>query len=317
MYDLAIIGSGAAGLSAAINASSEKLKTVILEKQLRLGGQAGSSSLIENFVGFPQGITGDDLIRRTVQQAHRFGTEFLCPFYVMHINFTDVWNIESDDEQIIQARAVLLATGVDYIYLPATDLSRYIGCGVSYGSPSLSENFDNSHIVVVGGANSAGQAAAYLAKTYSCSIKLLIRSHSIHEKMSHYLIEKIRSFSNIEVLTNTHVLQARGELCLETLLLNCNNEQKEIPCNRMFVLIGAKPKTAWLKNIVNLDTNGFVYTGEDQEMKNNKNLLPTQACVHGIFAAGDIVSGSTKRVAAAVGGGAMAVNFIHKFLNQK
>lgn len=312
-YDLAVIGSGAAGLSAAMNASSEKLKTVVVEKQQRLGGQAGSSSLIENFLGFPNGISGAELISRAVQQTYKFGAEFRCPYYVNNlIKEKDCWTLINDDEEEIQTKVVLLATGVEYIYLQALNLARFIGCGVSYGSPSLSENFSQMNICVVGGANSAGQAAAYLAKSTGCNVKLLIRGESIEDKMSYYLIEKISKCPNVEVLTNTSVIETHGSLELERIVINCNGIKQELSCNRLFVLIGAKPKTAWLKQWVKLDKNGFILTGENLD---GENLLPTQAC-DGIFAAGDIVSDSVKRVAGAVGNGAMAINFIHRYLSK-
>jgi len=305
VFDLAIIGGGPAGISAAVCAASEGLKTVLIDNsQKGFGGQAGTSSLIENFFGFPDGVTGRDLTQRGIAQAAKFNTHFRSPFNVQRIRKCNrLWTL-SDDDDVVVAKTVLLSMGIAYKLHEAENLSRYVGTGVSYGSPSLSENYEGKTIAIIGGANSAGQAAVYLASCMNCRVKLIIRGGSIEDKMSTYLVTKVVSHPNIEIHTGTTLLEARGSEVLEELIISKDGVVDVMAIDRLYILIGARPKAAWLKGLVTLDEHGMIVTG---------NGLPMQAAP-GLFAAGDVRAGSVKRVAAAVGEGARAVNDIHQYI---
>lgn len=309
LYDLAIIGSGPAGIAGAINAASEGLNTVVLESGLELGGQASHSSLLENVFGFPEGITGRELTSRALTQASKFKAQFLAPFNVesisqesqIHPGFT----IYNDLGEAVESKSVLLTMGVSYKTLPIPNLARYIGYGVSYGSPSLSEDYTGKHLVVVGGANSAGQAAYYLATCKRCTVSLIIRGKAIEDKMSDYLIQKLRTMSNVEVMTDTNIIAVDGLSGLQT--VDCENPNKKftLKADRLFILIGAVPRTKWLEACgCTLDKHGFVIT--------DNNL---QTAIPGCYAAGDVRSLSVKRVQSAAGEGAMAIAQIHQYLS--
>lgn len=325
--DLLIIGGGPAGLSAAVSASSEGLNVIVVDSAGKFGGQAGSSSLIENFLGFPDGISGDELTQKSLEQATKFKTEFLSPFNAIKLETTPegLHKVVSDMNDSIICKTILLATGVNYRSHTAQGLSRFIGYGVSYGSPSLSESFKNVQtIVIIGGANSAGQAAVHLASCSECEIKLVVRANSVTDRMSDYLIKKIESFSNIEVLLNTEVVQAKGIGHLQSVVVRDPSGEREIPTTRMYILIGAKPKTLWLQGTVVLDKNGFIVTGADVFAEpTGEGLWPrtdkfrpplSMETIPGVFAAGDVRAQPLKRVAGAVGEGAKAVTDIHSYL---
>lgn len=310
-YDLIICGSGPSGLSAAINAASEGLNVVILESRMCFGGQAGTSTLIENYLGFPDGVTGRQLTDFAMTQAAKFNTEFKAPFTAVTLEQSGkCWKVISDDGEEVEAKAVLIASGISYKPLTAKNVARFVGCGVSYGSPSLSENYSGKTISIVGGANSAGQAALYLAKCKECHVNLVVRGHGLEDKMSTYLIDRIKKQENIDVFTNTTVEEAVGHDCLEEIILSQSNVPKTFHSDKLFILIGAKPKTGWLKGKLKLDTNGFILTGYDAQQL-DYNFMAAD----GVFAAGDIRAGSVKRVAAAIGEGSMAINDIHKYLS--
>lgn len=306
MYDLAIIGSGPSGLAGAINASSEGLSTIVLESSLELGGQASHSSSLENVFGFPEGITGRELTSRALTQASKFKTEFLAPFSVNSIQPIDKYiNVWNEYNEKVEARSVLLTMGVSYKTLMVPNLARFIGYGVSYGSPSLSEDYTGKVLTVIGGANSAGQAAYYLATCKKCYVHLIIRSKNISDKMSDYLIEKLKIMPNVEVLTETEVVGVSGTSRLQTIMLKNTLGTTEVKCDRLFILIGATPRTHWLEACgCTLDKNGFVVT--------DNNL---QTAIPGVYSAGDVRSGSVKRVQSATGEGAMAINSIHQYLS--
>lgn len=317
--DVLIIGGGPAGLSAAVNAASEGLKTIICDAANRFGGQAGSSTLIENLVGFPEGISGEELTRRSVTQAGKFNVEFKAPFNTVGLarNPDGGWIAISDEDEMIEARAVLVSIGVTYKALHAKNIARYIGCGVSYGSPSLSENYSDKTICIIGGANSAGQAAVYLAGCSNCNVVLIVRGNSLEAKMSTYLVDKIAEMPNIRVITETEVVEADGYDKLEhiTIKNNKTGEEERLDATKLFILIGAKPKTAWLRGVVPLDDAGFIIAGGNTCGMNpeaGRKLLFTEA-VDGLFVAGDIRSGSTKRVSSAIGEGSRAVSDIHTY----
>lgn len=317
IYDLAICGAGPAGLSASICAASEGLRTVVLNATEKLGGQAGQSSLIENFVGFPDGICGNDLTEKSIKQAKKFGVEFIMPFNVDIIGKTNLgnrhlWSIMSNKDEFIQAKSILLAMGIQYNKLDTVlNIDKFEGKGVHYGSPSLSDDFCNCNAIVVGGANSAGQAAVHLASFNNCKITMIVRD-TIRKNMSKYLIDKIETLNNIEVLENTEITGLYGKNKLEYMTLN-NKDITQISSNKMFVLIGATPKTDWLKDTVVLTKEGYIVTGL-KGLSTGLERLPFQTNKLGIFAAGDIRSGAVRRVANAVGEGASAINDIRKYL---
>lgn len=304
VYDLAIVGGGMAGLSAAIYAASEGVDTIILDGAPRFGGQAGTATLIENLIGFPEGISGNDLTIKAIEQACKFNVEFKSPFAANHLEKQGLyWRVTSDDEEEVIAKTVLLSMGVNYRSLEAENIARYLGSGVSYGSPSLSEDFRNKTVSVIGGANSGGQAAVYLAECENCNVNLIIRAGSIEEKMSAYLCEKIHALPNITIYTDSEVVRGHGREKLESLTVRKNDEEFELASEKLYILIGAKPKTQWLRGTeVPLDELGFIETGTDLQS------------VAGVFSAGDIRANSVKRVAAAMGEGSQTVNGIRTYL---
>lgn len=316
--DLVIVGGGPAGLSAALNAASEGLRTIICESSHTFGGQAGTSSLIENYLGFPDGISGTALTRAAMAQAVKFNAEFHIPFHVIRIEREqEKLYVIDDNEDRICCVAVILATGITYKRLEAINIGRFIGSGVSYGSPSLSDDFSGRTVCVIGGANSAGQAACYLAQCSGCNVILVVRSNSIGNRMSDYLVKKIEGYDNIRVMVNSRVLEARGVMELDGVIVRTQlSEQEEtkelILTTHLFILIGAIPKTQWLRSLVPLDEYGFIMTGNNTC---SLELLPTE-CAQGIFVAGDVRSGSAKRVAGAVGEGQRAVSDVHTYISK-
>lgn len=316
--DLVIIGGGPAGLSAAVNAASEGLKTILCESSYNFGGQAGTSSLIENYLGFPQGISGSDLTKAAMAQAIKFNADFHIPFHVIRLERDgDMIMVVDDSDEKITCTAVIIATGITYKRLTALNIEQFVGRGVSYGSPSLSDDFAGRTVCIIGGANSAGQAACYLAQCSGCNVVLIVRSDSIANKMSDYLVKKIQDHDNIRVMENSRVIEARGTLELDGIVVRTQlpdgEETKElILTTHLFILIGAVPKTQWLRSIAPLDEYGFIITGS---AACSAELLPTE-CAPGVFVAGDVRSGSAKRVAGAVGEGQRAVSDVHAYLSQ-
>lgn len=312
-YDLIIVGSGPSGLSAAINAASEGLNVVMLESKMCFGGQAGTSTLIENYLGFADGVTGRQLTNIALAQAAKFGVEFKAPFLANQLlPAGKCWQVISDEDEIIEGRSVLITAGISYKALSAKNVSRFIGCGVSYGSPSLSENYSGRTISIVGGANSAGQAALYLSKCKDCTVNLIVRGDNLEDKMSTYLISRITKTDNIKLFTHTEVVEAIGHDSLEEITIETKGEDTTVHTDKLFILIGAKPKTVWLRDVIGLDTNGFILTGSETGLLVAGNFSTSKA---GIFAAGDVRANSVKRVAAAIGEGSMAINDIHRYLS--
>lgn len=338
---LVIVGGGAAGLSAAINAASEGVSTILCDSASQFGGQAGTSSLIENLMGFPEGISGKDLMMRSVEQASRFNVDFRAPFNVIGLDKDqDCWTVKNDEGDTITCSTVLLSIGVTYRALNAKNIARFMGNGgVSYGSPVMGGNYKNKTVAIVGGANSAGQAAVYMSQQPGTTVHLIVRSESIRDKMSEYLCHKIEESSNIIVHTGTEVLEAKGKDKLSSVVVKTtkqtfDNSGKEKPISntiesigldKLYILIGAKPKTKWLEGIVPMDKNGFILTGKDAKNElllsgrynelfhNDRPFLPTE-CLPGVFVAGDVRADSVKRVAAAIGEGSRAVNDVHSYL---
>jgi thioredoxin reductase (NADPH) len=323
LYDLCIVGGGPAGLAAAVTGASEGLSTVIVEREAP-GGQAGQSAAIENYLGFPKGLTGADLTSRAVAQVSRFGAEVLIAQSVIGLETRGPARsvmLESGGE--IEARAVIVATGVSYRRLQAEGVDELTGRGVYYGATASDANqCEGDDVYIVGAANSAGQAALNLAR-FAKRVVLVVRAAGLTESMSRYLVERIEAAPNIEIRTRTQVTACMGEGHLEALTLTNRDSgvSEVVPSSWLFVFIGASPRTEWLGPTIVRDEHGFVVTGNDL-------LLPTtpqpwslprapfalETSVPGVFAAGDVRLDSMKRVASAVGEGAMAVHLVHRYL---
>jgi thioredoxin reductase (NADPH) len=325
-YDLAIVGAGPAGLAAAVYGASEGLRTVLIEKEAP-GGQAGTSSRIENYLGFPVGLSGADLARRAVTQAKRFGVEILSPQEVTGVRVADPYRILTlSDGTEVCCHAMLIATGISYRRLDIPGIDNLIGAGV-YTGAAMTEALSclNQEIYIVGGANSAGQAAVYLAK-YASRVRMLVRGDSLAKSMSQYLIEQISATENIEVRVHSSIAQVHGENCLEAVTIADaqTGEKRTVPTNLLFVMIGAKPRTDWLDGIVARDEQGFILTGASLNRNGccNKGWMLDrepfllESSVPGIFVAGDVRHGSVKRIASGVGEGSIAVQFIHQYLSK-
>ncbi len=319
-YDLVIVGGGPAGLAAAVYGASEGLRTVMLEREAP-GGQAGTSSRIENYLGFPVGLSGSDLARRAVTQAKRFGVEILNPQEATSIRLEDNYRIVTlADGSEISCHAVILAMGVSWRRLTVPGIEKFAGAGVYYGAAQTeAAACKDEDVYVVGGANSAGQAAMYFSK-YARKVRMLVRGESLTKSMSQYLIDQIDGTDNIEVLPFHSVVEAKGGDRLEAILVKDSQtgEVKTLDTNSLFIFIGATPRTEWLDGVVERDARGFLQTGPDVTYGNpwpldrDRFLLETN--VPGIFAVGDVRSGSVKRVASGVGEGSICVQFVHRHL---
>jgi thioredoxin reductase (NADPH) len=325
-YDLAIVGGGPAGLAAAVYGASEGLHTVIIEREAP-GGQAGMSSRIENYLGFPAGLSGGDLARRAVVQAKRFGVEILAPQSVVNMRTEGSYRIiKLADDSEISCHALMIATGVQWRRLEAPGIDRLQGAGVYYGGGTTEALACKGEIVyVVGGANSAGQAAMNFSK-YAEKVVILVRGDSLSATMSQYLIDQIKETPNIQLWTHASVSEVHGDTHLEEVSVLCTDTDKteRVPASSMFIFIGALPRTDWLAGSLERDDRGFILTGSDliQEGRHPKGwtlerdpfLLETN--IPGIFAVGDVRHGSVKRVASGVGEGSVAVQFIHQYLSK-
>jgi thioredoxin reductase (NADPH) len=323
VVDLIVVGSGPAGLAAAVYGASEGLNTISLDGQA-LGGQAGSSSRIENYVGFPNGVSGEALTQRAAIQAMRLGARLNAPCEVAGLRIEPGFHvIVLGDGSEIPCHSVIVASGARYRRLDVQDLARYEGAGVYYAATDLEARIcAGSDVTVVGGGNSAGQAAIYLAQQL-CRVKLVIRRDALEHTMSHYLIERIDADDRIEVRTYTQVrgVDGDGHLARVTLEHTPSGRHETVPCAGLFCFIGAEPATAWLGGCVALDRNGFVLTDRslpDDVMASaaytTRPPLPFETSLPGVFAVGDVRSGSMKRVAAAVGEGSSAVRSVHEYL---
>jgi thioredoxin reductase (NADPH) len=325
LYDLIIIGAGPAGLAAAVYGASEGLKTLLVEKQAP-GGQAGTSSRIENYLGFPNGISGNELARRAVTQAKRFGVEILTAQEVVKLNAEGpLRSIQLNDGTQINSKVILIATGVSYRKLKTKGIEKLTGAGVYYGATmSEGESVRNEDVFIVGGANSAGQAAMYFSR-FANSITMVVRGESLSSSMSQYLIDQIKMTPNIQILTNSEVTEVKGSDRLEKLIISMKDKNitEEREACAMFIFIGAIPNTEWLKKDILLDEYGFIKSGIDLLSENEDipyHLLfrppyMLETSVPGIFVAGDVRHGSVKRVASSVGEGSMAVMYVHLYMN--
>jgi thioredoxin reductase (NADPH) len=326
-YDLLIIGGGPAGLAAAVYGSSEGLSTVTIESEAP-GGQAGQSSRIENYLGFHYALPGAELTRRAIIQARRFGAEIVRPCSVISLEADGGdRTIQLSDHTTLQARSVVVATGVEYRRLRAAGVAELTGAGVYYGAaPRDAADYVEKHVFIIGGANSAGQAALQFAE-HAGRVTMFVRADSLHRSMSRYLIDKIESVENIEVLTNTELVEAHGSGRLEALSLAREGRRlkEPLPADALFIFIGAVPRTDWLSGTLARDDRGFILSGRDLTSGGalpagwpvDRDPYPLETSMPGVFVAGDARRGSTKRVASAVGEGSMAVQLVHQYLEER
>lgn len=324
VYDVVIIGAGPAGLAASVYGASEGLKTLLIERHAP-GGQAGTSSRIENYLGFPKGLSGSDLTRRAITQATRFGTEFLSPQDVRAIHEKDGYKkIILDGGLEINTRAVVITTGVDYRKLETKGVEDFTGAGIYYGAAMTeAASCKDKEVYVVGGGNSAGQAAMYLSK-FAKNVYIIIRKEDLSFSMSSYLIDQITGTPNIQILGKTEIKEAIGNNRLEKVVIGSIDgdagETKQ--ADALYIFIGSKPFTDWIGKEIIRNDKGFIETGRDAKgydsfariwkLQRDPYLLETSA--HGIFAAGDVRANAMNRVASAVGEGSMAISFVHKYL---
>ena len=324
-YDLLIVGGGPAGLAAAVYGASEGLRTVMIERDAP-GGQAGMSSRIENYLGFPSGLSGADLARRAVTQARRFGVEILAPQEVIRLRVEAGSKfVALTDGTEIGAKALIVATGVSYRRLDVPGIDRVQGAGVYYGAAMTeASTCRGEDVYIVGGANSAGQAAMFFSQS-ARRVIMLVRGNSLRASMSQYLVDQIRQTENINVEINSEVVEVFGQNHLEAISVRCSTtgEVQRISTNSLFIFIGAQPGTEWLAAVIERDDKGFLLTGPDLmhdgkppkgwPLERDPWLL--EASSPGIFVAGDVRYRSIKRVAAGVGEGSSAVQFVHQYLS--
>ena len=323
LYDLVIVGAGPSGLAGAVYGASEGLRTLLLD-QYAAGGQAGSSSKIENYLGFHLGVSGSELTRRAVMQAKRLGAEILVPLEVTGMAVDEGYkHLTLSDGRKIVARTLMAATGMEYREHPAPGVAALTGAGVYYGAATTeAPAFRGYRVVVVGGGNSAGQAAMYLSR-YATDVQIVIRRDSLRDTMSRYLIEQIEKTSNIRLRACTELERVEGNEHVERVTLKEIGGASHIEdVNAVFVFIGTRPRSAWLPDMVLRDGRGFVLTGRDLSAdarypriwKERREPMALETSVPGVFAAGDIRAGAMNRVASAVGEGSMVVRFVHEYL---
>lgn len=326
MYDVLIIGGGPAGLAASVYGSCEGLKTILVEKS-NPGGQASSSARIENYLGFPTGLSGAELSRRAISQTLRFGTEILTPQQVKNITVKDGYKItEMIDGSAIHSKAVVIATGVAYKTLEVPGIKNFTGAGVYYGSAAVEANAcRNETVYIVGGGNSACQAAMYMSK-FACEVNIIIRRDALSQVAANYLVENVRHTANIKVLSNTDVIACAGSSVLENITLKNTNtgEEQTLPAKALFIYIGTKPGTDWLNGMVLKDEAGYILSGADLQRHKSfpalwnvkrEPYLP-ETSIPGIFASGDVRFGAMTGISAAVGEGSMAIRFVRKYLQE-
>jgi thioredoxin reductase (NADPH) len=318
-YDLVVVGGGPAGLAAAVYGASEGLKTVMVEREAP-GGQAGQSSRIENYLGFPAGLSGSDLARRATDQARRLGAELLTVQEAVGLRVEGAARlVELSGGGVLSASCVIVASGVSYRQLDVPGFAELTGAGVYYGAAtSEARACADQHIVVIGGANSAGQAAVYFGG-YAAQVTMLVRGPSLEKSMSHYLIEQIATRPNIEVRTGTSAIAALADDAgrLQGLRVQGPEGEKTLAADACFVFIGASPRTDWLEGVLARDERGFILAGRDAQADGwplQREPYVLETTVPGVFVAGDVRARSIKRVASAVGEGSMAVSLIHEYL---
>ncbi|MDP9072208.1 MAG: FAD-dependent oxidoreductase [Actinomycetota bacterium] len=320
-FDVLIVGAGPAGLAAAVYAASEGLETALVEREAP-GGQAGQSTLIENYLGFPHGLSGGDLARRALTQARRFGAQLLSPQEVVGLEAHGAARVlELEDGTRLTSEALIVATGVSYRRLDAPGVDRLTGAGVYYGA-AMTEGAGctGTDVFVVGGANSAGQAALYFSR-FARSVTMLVRAESLAKGMSRYLIDQIGDTANVEVRLRSAVAAVHGEHSVESVTVQDldSGEAETRPAGGVFVFIGAEPRTDWLEGVVERDARGFLVTGPDispGRWPEERQPYLLETSLPAVFAVGDVRATSLKRVATAVGEGAIAVQLVHRYLNR-
>ena len=326
-YDLVVIGSGPGGLAAAVYGASEGLRTIVVEREAP-GGQAGTSSRIENYLGFPSGLSGADLARRAITQARRFGAEILSATEACTLRIEDPYRIVCmRDGAELRCHSVLIASGVWYSRLDAPGIEKLTGRGVFYGAAMTeAKGCVGQSVVIVGAGNSAGQAAIYFAQ-HACEVHLVVRGASLEAKMSQYLVDRIQNDSKMHVHLNSEIEEAHGDEYLEavTFVNRRNGERMKVNTPGLFIFIGATPQTDWLDGAIKRDAKGFVLSGPNltegesrrpKGWKPNRDPFLLETSVPGVFVAGDVRCQSVKRVAAAVGEGSIAVQFVHEYLRE-
>ena len=319
-YDIVIVGAGPAGLAAAVYGASEGLKTLLVEREAP-GGQAGTTSRIENYLGFPSGLSGSDLARRALTQARRLGAEILSSQEVATVRRSDPYRtLVLEDGAELSCQAVVVATGVSYRQLDVPGAARLAGAGVYYGAATTEAMlYRDAEVAVIGAGNSAGQAAVHLSRFVSC-VHLVVRGSDLRSSMSAYLIDQLVALENVVVHTGTQAVEMRGGDHLESASFSTVDGSLDLPIAAAFVFIGQQPRTAWLDGIVARDERGFIRTGADVATGAGWSLdrepFPLESSLPGVFAAGDVRRQSVKRIASAVGEGAMAVQLVHLYLAQ-
>jgi thioredoxin reductase (NADPH) len=324
-YDLVVVGGGPAGMAAAIYAGSEGLRTVILDGDAP-GGQAGQSARIENFIGFPEGLSGNELAHRAVEQARRFGVEIVAARKVVGLRVQEPFRVVVlDDDRELFCNAVLLATGVNWRTLDAPGCQSLIGAGVYYGAASAEASaVRGQDVYLLGGGNSAGQAAMHLAR-FARSVTMLVLEETIEENMSRYLLDRIEETENVRVRSCCTIATAGGTERLESLTIEnvVTSETETVPASSLFVFIGAAPETEWLSGVIARDEHGFLLTGREMQnaagagWRQEREPFPLETSIPGVFAAGDVRAGSVKRIGSAIGDGATAIQFIHQWLGER
>jgi thioredoxin reductase (NADPH) len=318
-YDVVIVGAGPAGLAAGVYGASEGLRTLIVE-DVAPGGQAGSSSRIENYLGFPDGLSGEELGKRAFLQANRLGAEFLTQRVSCIRSENQYHIVKLADGREVTCHVCLIATGVSYCILNVPGAERFSGAGLYYGAAQTeAQSCRNEDVYVVGGANSAGQAAMHFSR-YAKRVHLLVRGDSLEKGMSKYLVDQIGATENIVVETSTEVVSMDGDSRLECLRLATPRGEESRPATSIFIFIGAAPKTDWLPGDIALDEKGFILAGPDLKSRGvpvtvkDRDPYLLETSVPGIFVAGDVRYGSVKRCASAVGEGSIAIQFVHQYL---
>lgn len=319
-YDLVVIGGGPAGLAAAVYGASEGLRTIVIEREAP-GGQAGTSSHIENYLGFPGGLTGGDLAERSVRQARHFGVEIVATRAAVRLGVEEPYRtVHLDDETELFCHTILLALGVQWRLLDAPGCRGLIGRGIYYGAAGAEATAcKGADVFLLGAGNSAGQAAMVLSR-YARQVTLIAPEQDFGEKMSDYLLERLQGTENVKFRSGCKVVNAVGEGRLETITIEDleTGETEEVATGALFVFIGASPETDWLDGVVDRDPHGFIRAGFDAAgWPDERSPFPLETSLPGVFVAGDVRSGSVKRVGAAVGEGSMAIQYIHSYLKDR
>ncbi|WP_299896730.1 FAD-dependent oxidoreductase [uncultured Aquimarina sp.] len=324
LYDVLVVGAGPSGLAASVYAASEGLSVVTIDSKAP-GGQAGKSSKIENYLGFPTGISGSDLANKAFIQAQKFGCYISIPHKAKKVIYNGKYfTLLASNDMKIKAKTVIAATGANYKHLPISNIKKFEGCGIFYSATGMNAAACNNEIVgVVGGGNSAGQAVLFIAE-FAKEAHIIIRGNDLGAKMSDYLVQRIKATPNIKIHKGSNVVKLNGDNHLESLVLDTKNKLETIPISNLFTFIGAKPCSEWLNGIVSTDEKGFIYTGPDVKIDETmdssiykyRKPQSLETSIPGFFAVGDVRKGSVKRVASAVGEGSMAISQIHQYLTE-